>query len=160
MTPTEPIYVALFSLASTGEGLAGAFTWSGGGPFVYTSRRVKTFDDLTGKQPALCQAEHDETVAWKTNQDPIITLGASWLIYLQDAGPGSGLVPATTTNAVLDAVKALFVDSGPDGVQRLEMEYAGGVYRVWIEGKIQKFQGDLDGQTLLVVPLRITVPTF
>ena len=158
MTSTEPIYAALFSLASTGEGLPGKFTWMGGGPFAYTSRRVRTFDDLTGKQPALCQAEHEEDVRWITNQEPRLTLGASWLIYVNTGDPDE--VPATTTNAILDAVKALFIDSGPDGVQHLELVYAGGVYRVWIEGKIQKFQGDLDGQTLIVVPIRILTPQF
>lgn len=159
MTPTEPIFAALFSLASTGEGLAGAFTWAGGGPFAFTSRRVRTFDDLgAGRQPALCQAEHEEDVHWPTNQDPKITLSASWLIYVNTGDPNA--VPATTTNAILDAVKALFVDPGPEGVQHLQMQYAGGVYRVWIEGKIQKFQGDLDGQTLIVVPIKIMVPQF
>jgi hypothetical protein len=44
----EGIYQALFGLAS---GLA----WPGGGALAFSSRRVKTFEDLPA-QPALCQA--------------------------------------------------------------------------------------------------------
>lgn len=162
MTPVEPIYAALFSLVSQGEGLAGKIAWtnpdSSPGALAYTSRRVKTFDDLQGKQPALCQAEPSETIRWRTNQDPAITLDAHWLIYLNAGDPNA--VPAQTTNLVLDQIKALFVDVGPEGVQHLQLVYAGGVYRVWIEGTIEKFQGDLDGQTLLVVPIKILAPQF
>lgn len=158
MTPVEPIYAALFALVSQGEGLAGRISWAGGGSLVYTSRRVKTFDDLQGKQPALCQAEHNETVVWRTNQDAITTLGASWLIYLNTGDPNA--VPAQTTNLVLDQIKALFVDSGPEGVEHLtaNISVAGYVYRAWIEGTIEKYQGDLDGQSLLVVPIKVLIP--
>jgi hypothetical protein len=152
MNPVEPIYAALFALASTGEGALGSFTWSGGGPFAYTSRRVRSFDDLTGKTPALCQAEHDENIHWKTNQEAVVTLNASWLIYHQAGKNDPTVVPATTTNAIIDAVKQRFEDPGPDGVLRLA-----GTYRCWIEGRIQKFQGDLDGDTLIVVPIKILV---
>jgi hypothetical protein len=141
----EAIYQALFDLTA---GLA----WPGGA-LAYSSRRVKTFEDLPA-QPALCQAETDETVAQVTSQQAITTLGASWLIYHQ-AGKDDDAIPAQTTNAILSAVKALFVDPiEPDSAQTL----GGAVHKCWIEGRIQKLQGDLDGQTLLVVPIKILVP--
>jgi hypothetical protein len=142
----ESIYQALFGLAS---GLA----WPGGGALAFSSRRVKTFEDLPA-QPALCQAETEETVVQVTSLQSITTLGASWLIYHQ-AGKDGGAVPAQTTNAILAAVKALFVDpTEPTFAQTL----GGAVHKCWIEGRIQKFQGDLDGQTLIVVPIKILVP--
>jgi hypothetical protein len=142
----EAIYQALFNLAS-------GLSWPGGGALAFAARRVKTFDDLPA-QPALCQAETEETVAQVTGRPAIVTLGASWLIYHQ-AGKDDAAIPAQTTNAILTAVKALFVDpTDPSFAQTL----GGAAHKCWIEGRIQKFQGDLDGQTLIVVPIRILVP--
>ena len=141
----ESIYQALFNLTS---GLA----WPGGA-LAFATRRVKTFEELPA-QPALCQAETDETVTQVTGRPPITTLGASWLIFHQ-AGKDDAAIPAQTTNAILTAVKALFVDlTDPAFAQTL----GGAVHKCWIEGRIQKFQGDLDGQTLIVVPIKILVP--
>ena len=142
----EDIYQALFDLAA-------GLVWPGGGALAFSSRRVKTFEDLPA-QPALCQAETDETVTQVTSLQSITTLGASWLIYHQ-AGKDDDAIPAQTSNAILTAVKALFVDpTDPAFAQTL----GGGVHKCWIDGRIQKFQGDLDGQTLLVVPIKILVP--
>lgn len=141
----EPIYAALFELAA-------GLSWSGG-QVAFASRRVKTFDDLSA-QPALCQAETDETMTQVTSQQATTTLGASWLIYHQ-AGKDDDAIPAQTTNAILAAVRTTFVDpTDPSFVQTL----GGAVHKCWIEGRIQKFQGDLDGQTLIVVPIKILVP--
>jgi hypothetical protein len=143
---SETIYQALFDLTAS-------LAWSPGGALAFSSRRVKTFEDLPA-QPALCQAETDETMTQVTSQVAVTTLGASWLIYHQ-AGKDDDAVPAQTTNAILTAVRGLFVDpTDPDFAQTL----GGLVHKCWIEGRIQKFQGDLDGQTLLVVPIKILVP--
>ena len=81
-------------------------------------------------------------------------MAPSWLIYHQ-AGKDDDAIPAQTTNAILSAVKALFVDpTDPSFAQTL----GGTVHKCWIDGRIQKFQGDLDGQTLIVVPIKILVP--
>jgi hypothetical protein len=143
---SETIYQALFDLTAT-------LAWAPSGALAFSARRVKTFEDLPA-QPALCQAETDETVAQRTGMPPITTLGASWLIFHQ-AGKDDGAIPAQTTNAILAAVRGLFVDpTDPDFAQTL----GGLVHKCWIEGRIQKFQGDLDGQTLIVVPIKILVP--
>jgi hypothetical protein len=142
----ETVYQALFDLTA---GLA----WPPSGALAFRARRVKTFDDLPA-QPALCQAEHDETVARVTSMESRTTLGASWLICHQ-AGKDDDAIPAQTTNAILTAVKTLFVDpTDPTFAQTL----GGRVHKCWIEGRIQKFQGDLDGQSLIVVPIKILVP--
>lgn len=141
----EPIYAALFDLAA-------GLSWTGG-QLAFASRRVKTFDDLPA-QPALCQAETDETMTQVTTQQATTTLGASWLICHQ-AGKDDSAIPAQTTNEILTAVRAVFVDpTDPSFAQTL----GGLVHKCWIEGRIQKFQGDLDGQTLIVVPIKILVP--
>ena len=62
----EPIYAALFELAVV-------LSWNGGA-IAFASRRVKSFDDLPA-QPALCQAETDETMTQVTSQQATTTLG-------------------------------------------------------------------------------------
>jgi hypothetical protein len=71
----EPIYQALFDLTAN-------LAWSPSGALAFSARRVKTFEDLPA-QPALCQAETDETITQVTSQNAIATLGANWLIYHQ-----------------------------------------------------------------------------
>lgn len=146
MTSRSDAYAALFALASN-------VVW--GSPpkgFVGTSRRVRDWSALP-EQPYLCQAEHAETVAQVTRMPAKLTLEASWIIY-HTHGKGSDTVPADETNAILDAVFALFPSDDPDNLQTL----GGRVHKAWIEGRVLKAQGDLDGQTMLVVPIRMLMP--
>ena len=147
MTAREDVFQALFALA-------GSLSW--GAPpsgFAFTSRRVALWDDLGGEQPALCQAEHDEQIEQTTGLPPKLTLNASWLIY-QNAGADPTAVPATINNQILDAVQAAFPDPAGDQVQTL----GGLVSKCWINGRIFKDPGDLDGQGLIIVPIQILVP--
>lgn len=140
----EAIYSALFSLGQS-------VTWTGGGPFAQTSRRAKLFSEITA-WPALCQVEHDETSITRTAMPDITTLGAVWLVY-HNAGKDPNAVPATTSNAILDALDGLFPSEDDGHYQTL----GGLVRRVAINGRVLKEHGDLDGQGLLIVPLRIMV---
>lgn len=159
MASTESIYAALFALASLGEGLGGAVSWTppvagDATTFAWTSRRLKTWDDVPAS-PALCQAEHTENIAQTTGLPSVTTLGANWVIYLKD-GKDPTRIPAQSSNAVLDAVKALFGD--PDNPFAVPQTLGGLVHKAWIEGTIGKAQGDLDGDTMLWVPIKILVP--
>ncbi|MDR3508428.1 MAG: hypothetical protein P4L64_11070 [Caulobacteraceae bacterium] len=146
MATREDIFTALFALSAS----ASWSTQPSG--FAYRSRRVKLWGDLPA-QPALCQAEHDETVSEVTRLPSRTTLAASWLIY-HDVGKDPDAVPASETNLILDAVQSLFPTNDPDAVQTL-----GGLVRhCFISGKIFKDPGDLDGQGLIIVPITILVP--
>ena len=141
----ELIYNALFALS---EGL----TWGEGSSMAFRSRRVKLFSDIP-EWPALCQAEHDETVVERTRMPSKVTLGAVWLIYHR-AGQDTAAVPATESNAILDAIEQLFPGDEETGTQTL----GGLVHKAVISGRILKEHGDLEGQALLIVPLKILVP--
>jgi hypothetical protein len=146
MSTREDVFNALFALA---QGL----TW--GAPsrgLAFSARRVKLWDDLPA-QPALCQAEQDEMVAETTGLPSKTTYSASWLIY-HAAGKDPGAIPATETNLILDAVQAMFPSGDPDRVQTL----GGLVHHCFITGKVFKDSGDIDGQALIIVPIRILVP--
>lgn len=149
----EAIYSALFALVSQGEGQPGKITGAGGETLQYTSRRVKLFGDLPA-QPALCQAEHGETYAQATNLPYKRTFTASWLIYHAVGDPNA--VPSTTTNNLLDALETAITPypNNPGFRQTL----GGLVHHCFINGKVFRESGDLDGQALLVVPISILVP--
>jgi hypothetical protein len=146
MAAREDIFQALFALTQTLE-------W--GSPaqsLAYRSRRVALWSDLPA-QPALCQAEHDEDITEVTGMPSATTYSASWLIY-HDAGKDPSAIPAQQSNLILDAVQALFPAGDPDNVQTL----GGRVHHCFISGRLFKDPGDLDGQALLIVPIKILAP--
>jgi hypothetical protein len=141
----EAVFNALFARAT-------AVAW--GDPparFAYAARRVRLYPDLPAL-PALCQAEHDETHVATAGLYPKRTLGAAWMIHHATADPQA--TPASVNNAILDAVEAQLSPDSADGCCTL----GGLVAHCWIEGEVFKDPGDLDGQALLIVPIRMLVP--
>ena len=141
----EPIFQALFALAqaaSWGEPAQG---------FAYASRRVRLFDDLPAT-PALCQAEHEEEIEQIAGQPPRRRLWAAWTVHHATSDPDAA--PAITNNLILDALDAQLAPESPDGCCTL----GGLVAHAWIEGKVVKDPGDLDGRALMVVPVVMLVP--
>ena len=104
-------------------------------------------------EPALCQAEHDETIAQVTGLAPKRVFAASWLIY-HVAGKDPDAAPASETNQILDAINALFPTGDPDHVQTLNDL----VHHAFISGKVFTDSGDLDGQALIIVPIQMLAP--
>lgn len=146
MTTREDIFQALFALTAN-------LTWDQPARgLVYRSRRVKLWDDLPG-QPALCQAEPGEDITELTRLPSKTTYSANWLIY-HDVGKSPDAVPAIETNLILDAVQALFPVDDPERVQTL----GGLVHHCFIAGRVIKDAGDLDGQALIVAPIKILAP--
>ena len=141
----EDIFTALFAL---GQGLSWGTPPQG---FAYISRRVRLAADLPAL-PALCQAEHDESFARTPGLDPRRTLGAAWMIHQATADPDA--VPASANNALMDAIEAALAPDSADGCCTL----GGLVQHCWIEGEVFKDPGDLDGQALLIAPIRILIP--
>ena len=149
MTTREQVFAALFALGS-------AVTWTDPNTgemvtFQYASRRVATFDVIPS-QPAICQSEHDEMISQATNMPSKVTLKASWVIYHQ-AGNDRSVIPASTTNSIMDAVQSALKPVG------FAKQTLGGLaHHAWIDGKVFRANGDIDGQALIVVPISILLP--
>ncbi len=157
MSTREAIFTALFALVSTGEGSPGTISWGAGEALLYTSRRVKLWDDLPS-QPALCQAEHDESFVQATRLPFKRSFSASWLIY-HKAGADPSAIPGQTSNAILDAIETVFSPSPSDpGWPDARLTLGGLVHHCFISGKVFKDPGDLDGQALIIVPITVLVP--
>lgn len=142
----ETILSALFDL---GKGVQWDSPLRG---FAYSSRRLQNWVECP-VQPAFYQVEHDEMPTQKTGMLSLRRWEAKWVIY-QNVGKNQSSIPATENNMILDALDAALLP--PPG---FETQTLGGlVHHCYIEGTIFRDAGDLDGQGVMVIPIKILVP--
>jgi hypothetical protein len=139
----ETIVSALFALVSASA------------PFATASRRLRLWSSVpSSEKPALFLAERgDNYVRGSESVPEAVTLQLEIYIYI-DAGKDQSIVPASALNPLIDAVDAALAPSPLTGLQTL----GDLVSHCWIEGKIMKDAGDLDGDGVAVIPVRILVP--
>jgi hypothetical protein len=123
--------------------------------WAIVSRRVKLWTDVAAAdQPALFIAEHGENIAYSSESTPGKTiLNVDLLLYVAGAKDPES-IPARDLNVALDALFSALAPDPASGRQTL----GGLVHRCRIEGRIVKDPGDLDGQGLALVPVRILAP--
>lgn len=112
-------------------------------------RKLKTPDKAL--LPALFQVEPDETYESRLGQMQKRQFSALWFI-MHGAGKDQSKIPAETTSNILDQIDAAL--AAPVHRQAL----GGQVYAAFIDGQIRKWEGDLDGLTIIMVPIRILLP--
>ena len=141
----EAAYSALFVQ------VAAAYPWGS------ASRRMRLWSDVPpSARPALFQLESGpETYVWTTPATPRRTFEAKLFLYFDARNPA---VPgASALNAALDAVDAALAPAGLDlasGRQTL----GGLVHDCKISGVPVRDTGDLDGDGLAVVSVRLIAP--
>jgi hypothetical protein len=138
----EEIYSALFALVSVTPGL------------VTTSRRAMPLQEITDNlMPALFQVQAGETyIQGKPGIPPRRILAVDLEIYISNAADPHGS-PGTVLNPILDAIEAALM---PDPAERQTLGDL--VYRCWIEGKIEIFEGLLEGKVIALIPIQIEIP--
>lgn len=127
--------------------------------FKLVSRKFKAWEDCNNTEfPALFVLDHSETHVRMTGMGeglPVAaTINATAIIYVRDEQADKTIPPATQLNNMLDAFEATIAPSPLTLVQTL----GGRVRHVWIEGEVFKEPGDVDGQGIIVIPLKILVP--
>jgi hypothetical protein len=139
----ESIMTALFTLVS------------GSAAFATASRRMQLWSGVaSADKPALFLCERGDTYARSSEAVPeAVTMSVDIYIYT-DAGKDQSAVPATALNNLIDAVDAALAPGCLTGLQTL----GGLASHCWIEGKVMKDAGDLDGDGVAVIPVRILVP--
>jgi hypothetical protein len=141
----EAAFSALFAAVS------GAYPWG------VASRRLKLWSEVPAAlRPALFQLEAGaETYQWPTPATPRRTLEAKLFLYFDARDP---TIPgASAINAALDALDAALAPSGADlalGRQTL----GGAVHDCKINGAPVRDPGDLDGDGLAVVSVKVVLP--
>lgn len=135
----EQIMTALFALVCTAPG------------FQTQSRRIKLFSDVgSGEKPALFMYERPEKITNGNNKLTITELNVDLFIYI-DAGKDQSSVPITVLNPLIDALASVLQPAAPFADQTL----GGLVSRCYIDGQIMKEPGDLDGDGIAIIPVKI-----
>lgn len=140
---------ALVSAATFASPVAGASTWR------TASRRLRLWADvLPDQQPAMFLVEHDEEAAW-SGRGRLERTTSDYSLLCYAPAPAPSAVGGTLVNLMLDGiVAALAPDDAAAGVLTLGRQV------LWcrIEGRVFKDPGDIDGQALLIVPIRAVWP--
>lgn len=141
----EAAFSALFATVSA------AYPWG------LASRRMKLWSDVpSALRPALFQLEFGpETYQWASPATPRRSLEAKLFLYFDARDPSTA--GASAINAALDAIDAALAPSGLDlasGRQTL----GGVVHDCKIIGVPVRDTGDLDGDGLAVVSVRLIAP--
>ena len=139
----EAIITALFALVSDAA------------DFATASRRLRLWSSVPpGDKPALFLVERGDNYVRGSEAVPeAVTMELSIYIYT-NAGQDQSVTPASILNPLIDAVDTALAPSALTGLQTL----GGLVSHCWIEGKILKDPGDLDGDGVAVIPVKILVP--
>ncbi len=145
----ETVMAALVALL---ESVVFAQPVNGQTGFVSVSRRLKLLSEVPKSQrPALFIAEHREQQNYQSEAlPPKTTLSVDLFIYI-DAGDRN-TIPASALNTIMDALDAALMAS-PAANNRQSL--GGLVSHCRVDGAVLKDPGDLDGDGLLWVPLKI-----
>ncbi len=119
------------------------------------SRRIRLWGDVArADQPALFIVDHSETNAYGAdNLLAKATMNVELFVYVA-TGRDPTAIPARDLNVALDAIFNVLAPTPENARQTL----GGLVHSCRIEGRIVKDPGDLDGQGLLITPLKILCP--
>jgi len=146
MTSRESAIEALMNI------IADAYPWKLG-----PVRRLKLWSDVPApSRPACFLFEGgQETYSWSEGAVPKRVIEVKVFIYLSVKDPNS--VGAALLNSVMDSLDAAFGLSGADRISGRNT-LGGTVYNCRIDGKGLKDPGDLDGDALLIVPVKMILP--
>lgn len=121
--------------------------------WAYTSERLQSWDDCPA-QPAMYLMQGDEQVARTRSLESISVLEFSIVVY-QDTGKDTTIDrPARENDLIYEAIFDAFRAIGPDG----RVTLGGLVHDAWIEGTVMKDGGELDGQGMLFIPVKVMLP--
>lgn len=145
-TPRESAIGALINI------VASAYPWKAG-----PARRLKLWSDVpAASRPACFLFEGgQETYTWNEASAAKRIIEVKLFVYLNAKDPsvaGSALL-----NDVMDALDAAFAPSGKD-LPLGRNTLGGTVYQCRIDGKALKDPGDIDGDAVLIVPVRLVLP--
>lgn len=127
--------------------------------FITISRRVKLFSDVPGRsQPACFQAEHGTTEDQVTGMPYRSIIEANWIVY-QDVAKDKNGLGAVENNLILRGIReALKPHPSDPGFPNRRNTLGGLVHHCYISGRIFKDPGDIDGQGMMVIPIKVLVP--
>lgn len=131
--------------------VAAGIQLNGSAAFAETSRRLKSPE--MAQMPALFQVEPQETIQTADGRLRKRSIEVMWFVY-HSAGADQSAVPASTSADLFDAIEAALAPN--PGV---EYQTLGGlVFAAFINGQVRKWDGDLDGITIMLIPIKLILP--
>lgn len=129
--------------------------------FVTSGRRLRFWDEVNGSQmPALFLTELKETHVRQELQTPTVrSIMYHAFIYINDGANKAPIVtPITTLNNILDSIDPRYGGVLKPDVISNRQTLGNLVYDCYIEGEPEKMPGDLDGQGLMTIPIKVIMP--
>ena len=148
MTTREQAITALQTLVTN------AYAWT-----TAPSRRLKLWTDVPPSQRPACFLFEGgrNSYAWSNVNAPKRDLDVQLFIYIDAKDPN--VIGSTQLNNILDALDtALAPDTGFPGAPGGANTLGGLVASCRVFGEVLKEPGDLDGDGLLLVPIKIILP--
>lgn len=138
----EAVYAALFARATN------AYDWKN-----QPARRVKLWTGVPpDERPAFFQFEGGkEEWTWKNSGNPNVLLEATWFIYTSCPDPEIG---ATILNQVLNSLTNCLLPDQAD-ITTGKQTLGGLVQYVRISGSVTRVPGDIDGDGMAMVPIKM-----
>lgn len=124
--------------------------------FVTISRRVVLFGECPA-QPACYQAEHGDNVAQVTGMPYKTVVEAKWIIY-QNVAQDPAALGAVENNLIIAGCYEALAPKPNDPGWPKRNTLGGLVHHCYIGGQLFKDPGDLDGQGMMVIPIKLLVP--
>ena len=140
------------AIAALQDALASARPWKLG-----PARRLKLWSDVPAAMRPACFIFEggQETVSWSESAAPKRIMDVRIFVYLNAKDPS--IVGAALLNETMDALDEALKPRGAD-VALGRNTLGGLVHHCRIDGKTLKDPGDLDGDALLIAPVRIILP--
>ena len=127
---------------------------NGQSSFITVDSRLRLWGDVpTNEQPSAFLVTHREAVEYKDMGAVKRLAGYQLFCYSRTDNGGNGL---SDLDSMLTGIESAF--NIPDNYSTNNLTFNGLVYYCRIEGFIFKDPGDIDNQTLLVVPLMVRLP--
>lgn len=124
--------------------------------FVTMSRRVVLFGECPA-QPACYQAEHGDQVAQVTGMPYKTIIEAKWIVY-QNVAQDPKALGAVENNLIIQGCYDVLAPKPTDPGWPKRNTLDGLVHHCYIGGQLFKDPGDLDGQGMMVIPIKLLVP--
>ena len=132
--------------------VASAYPWKTG-----PSRRLKLWSDVAAASRPACFLFEGGGETYLRTASGLLrrSLDVKLFAYLDAKDPAA--IGATAINAIMDALDDALAPAGAD-IAGERTTLGGAAYDCRIEGRPLKDPGDLDGDALLIVPIRIILP--
>lgn len=125
-------------------------------PWKVTSRRLRLWTEVPpADRPALFLVEHAEIYSRQSETFGKRSMEASIFVYIDAKDPSA--VGASAINDIMDAIDTALAPAGADiPLQRQTLGRA--VSHCYIDGNVLKDPGDIDGDGIILAPVKILLP--